>query len=85
MIRTQIQLEEAQYRRLKELAAGQRVSVAELIRRAVDNLLTTPATIPEEERRWRAIAAVGRFRSGLGDLAEKHDAYLAQAYGGKTE
>ncbi|MCS7283679.1 MAG: ribbon-helix-helix domain-containing protein [Anaerolineae bacterium] len=78
MIRTQIRLEEAQYRALKELAAHQRVSVAELIRRAVKTWLETSAEVPERERRQRAIAAAGRFRSGLGDLAAKHDEYLAQ-------
>jgi hypothetical protein len=80
MIRTQIQLEEAQYRALKELAARQRTSVAELIRRAVSTWLEASAGVSEEERRRRAIAAAGRFRSGLGDLAEKHDEYLAQIY-----
>ncbi|MGQ9804370.1 MAG: ribbon-helix-helix protein, CopG family [Anaerolineae bacterium] len=85
MIRTQIQLEEVQYRRLKELAASRRLSVAELIRRAVDDWLATSAAIADEERRQRAIAAAGRFRSGLGDLAEKHDEYLIQAYEGRAE
>lgn len=80
MIRTQIQLEEAQYRTLKELAARRRTSVAALIRRAVQKWLETSAEVSEEERRRRAIAAAGRFRSGLGDLAEKHDEYLAQIY-----
>lgn len=80
MIRTQIQLEEGQYHALKELAARQRVSVAELIRRAVKVWLETSAEVSERERRRRAIAAAGRFRSGLGDLAEKHDEYLAQIY-----
>ncbi len=84
MIRTQIQLEEAQYRALKELAARQRVSVAELIRQAVSTWLKTSAQVSEEERRRRAIAAAGRFRSGLGDLAERHDQYLAQIYSEET-
>lgn len=84
MIRTQIQLEEAQYRALKEMAARQRVSVAELIRRAVSTWLKTSAQVSEEERRRRAIAAAGRFRSGLGDLAERHDQYLARIYSEET-
>ncbi len=29
-------------------------------------------------RRQRAIAAAGRFRSGLGDLSARHDKYLAE-------
>lgn len=80
MIRTQIQLDEVQYRALKELATRQHTSVAKLIRQAVNWLLETSIAISEEERRQRAIAAAGRFRSGLGDLAERHDEYLAEAY-----
>lgn len=80
MIRTQIQLEESQYRALKELAARQRVSIAELVRGAIQAWLETSAGISEEERRRRAIPAAGRFHSGLGDLAEEHDEYLAQIY-----
>jgi hypothetical protein len=70
MIRTQIQLEEMPYHLLKELAARQHISVAELIRQAVNHLLETSGAIPYEERRRRAIAAVGRFRSGISDLSD---------------
>ncbi|WP_376792713.1 ribbon-helix-helix domain-containing protein [Thermoflexus sp.] len=84
MIRTQIRLEEAQYRALKKLAARQQVSVAELIRQAVREWLEKSGAVSEEERRQRAIAVAGRFRSGLRDLAEKHDKYLAQIYHGEA-
>ena len=33
-----------------------------------------------EERRRRGIAAAGRFRSGVTDLATNHDRYLEDAY-----
>lgn len=33
-----------------------------------------------EERRRRAIAAAGRFRSGIPDLSSKHDEYLENAF-----
>jgi metal-responsive CopG/Arc/MetJ family transcriptional regulator len=33
-----------------------------------------------EERRQRAVAAAGRFRSGISDLSSKHDKYLEGAY-----
>jgi hypothetical protein len=33
-----------------------------------------------EERRRRALAASGRFRSGLSDLSADHDRYLEDAY-----
>jgi Arc/MetJ-type ribon-helix-helix transcriptional regulator len=34
------------------------------------------------ERRRRALAAVGRFRSGVTDLSTAHDKYLEDAYAG---
>jgi len=81
MIRTQIQLEEAQYHTLKEMAARQHTSVAELIRRAVDRLLETSGIIPQEERRRRALAIIGMFHSGKSDISVRHDEYLDEAYG----
>lgn len=33
-----------------------------------------------EEQRRRAIAAAGRFRSGISDLSENHDKYLEDSY-----
>lgn len=81
MVRTQVQLEEAQYRSLKELAARQNTSVAEIIRRAVDQFLEGKGAISDEERRRRALAVAGRFRSGRSDVSERHDDYLAEAYG----
>lgn len=33
-----------------------------------------------EERRRRAIAAAGRFRSGIADLSTNHDKYLEESY-----
>jgi hypothetical protein len=81
MIRTQIQLTEEQARSLKRLAAEQQVSVAELIRQSVDHLVHTSQGPGIEERKRRAIAAVGRYRSECSDLSEEHDSYLAEAYG----
>lgn len=81
MVRTQIQLTEEQARRLKERAAAEGMSMAELIRRSVDALLADTVAVSEEERRRRALAVIGRFRSGLSDLAENHDRYLAEALG----
>jgi Arc/MetJ-type ribon-helix-helix transcriptional regulator len=80
MIRTQIQLTEEQAQALKELAAGRRTSVAELIRESVDELLYKVGGIDEAERRRRAIAVAGRFRSGKGDISENHDEYLGADY-----
>lgn len=80
MIRTQVQLTEEQARALKELAVKREVSMAELVRQAVNLLLQSSARLDREERRRRAIAAAGRFRSGRSDIAERHDDYLTGAY-----
>jgi hypothetical protein len=81
MIRTQIQLTEEQSRRVKEIAEREEISMAEVIRQAVDHWITMSGDLPPEERRRRALSVVGRFSSGLGDISVNHDAYLAEAYG----
>ena len=80
MIRTQVQLREEQMETLRRWASARRVSIAELIRQAVDMLIRSSASIDEEERRQRAIAMVGQFRSGLSDVSSEHDRYLVEAY-----
>jgi glycerol dehydrogenase-like iron-containing ADH family enzyme len=80
MVRTQIQLTEEQAEALKRLAMTRHLSVAELIRQAVDNLLKSSVMVNIEERRRRALAAAGRFSSGLRDLSTEHDKYLAEAF-----
>lgn len=80
MVRTQIQLTEDQAETLKRLAAARQLSVAELIRQAVDTLLKSTTMVGLDERRRRALAAAGRFGSGLHNLAEDHDAYLAEDF-----
>jgi len=79
MVRTQIQLTKEQVKLLKRMAEARHLSVAELIRRAVDILIKSGNVIDIEERRRRAISAAGCFRSGVSDLSAKHDDYLSEA------
>lgn len=79
MIRTQIQLTAKQYRLLKDLARRQNVSMAALIRQAVDLLETHGQARSEEEIRERAKGIVGRFRSDVDDVARRHDDYFADS------
>ena len=79
MIRTQIQLTASQVAELKRLAAARGVSMAAVIREALDAYLAREAGPSWEERVERALAAVGRCSSGLGDLAERHDEYFVEA------
>lgn len=80
MVRTQIQLTAQQANAIKKIARARHLSVAELIRQAVDNLIKASTVIDVEERRKRALDAAGRFRSGLRDLSTKHDKYLEEAF-----
>jgi len=81
MIRTQIQLTEAQARKLRVAARRDGVSLAEAIRRLVDRGL---AEETEERARLyaRASESIGRYRDrkGASDVAEEHDAYLDEAF-----
>jgi len=82
MVKTQIQLSEAQARTLKALAAAQNKSTAELIRQVVDDFLHSTGGASLVERKRRAIAAAGRFHSGVSGLSTNHDRYLVEAYQG---
>ena len=62
------------------LAAAEGVSVAELIRRAVDTLTLAAGEVAPEERRRRAAAVAGRFASGRTDVSSQHDRHLAEAF-----
>lgn len=80
MIRTQIQLTEEQADGLKKIASEKRLSIAKLIRQAIDSLLKTSSTADVEEKKQRALAAAGTFRSGVSRLSTRHDEHLAEAY-----
>lgn len=81
MVRTQIQLTDKQARAIKEIAATQGVSIAEVIRRAVEGIIRSNTKVDREERQKRALEIVGKFRSGKKDISKKHDEYLTEAYG----
>ena len=55
--------------------------MAELIRRGVDLVIESEAGGGRDERKRRALRASGSFSSGLVDVAERHDAYLASDLG----
>jgi predicted DNA-binding protein len=75
MHRTQILLTESQLRVLRAEAARRGVSMAALIREAIEAYLGQ-----KRDARHRALAVVGRFASGRCDVAEKHDEELEEAY-----
>lgn len=80
MVRTQIQLTEELARKVKELARQRNISMAEATRRALEQWIQAEGDVSLDERRRRAIAAVGGFHSGKSDVSRRHDEYLAEAY-----
>lgn len=80
MIRTQIQLTEAQANRLKSIAARKGISVAEVIRQAVDSVATHAELADPDARYERARRIAGRFRSGSTDISIRHDDHLAGSF-----
>lgn len=82
MIRTQIQLTEAQMKELKKIAAARGVSLAKVIREAVDGvILPGGVKVDRKEIIKRALAAMGKYKSGIRDLSTAHDKYLAEDFG----
>ncbi len=79
MMWTQIQMEEDQIEWLRAEARTRDVSVSQLIREGITLFRAREERFPEEKKK-RALAAVGRFSSGASDVSERHDDYLAEAF-----
>jgi Ribbon-helix-helix domain len=80
MVRTQVQLTDAQLKALRQASAATGKSVAELVRQGVDQFLTGRSELGREERIERAIAIAGKFGSGVRDVSSRHDKHLAEAF-----
>ena len=80
MVRTQIQLTEEQYSKLKELAHRKGISISEVIRRSVDNIIASDTLPNRDEMRARARTVFGAFQDDKSDVSENHDIYLSEAY-----
>ncbi len=80
MVRTQIQLTEAQMEELRQLAAATGRSIADLTRQAVKLYLEQNRSRTHDEMIERAISVAGRFASGLRDVSTRHDRHLAEAF-----
>ena len=85
MVRTQIQLQEAQYRRLRRWTERLGVSLSEGVRRCVAAHLAREEGVPSREERVRtALSVCGRYSdpSGPSKVARDHDRHLVDAYRG---
>ena len=73
-----MELTEEQATALREIAAAEGRSVEDVIRESVDAYAASRNVRNRQERKEAALSVAGRFRSGLPDLAERHDDYLAE-------
>jgi predicted transcriptional regulator len=79
MVRTQIQLDDDQYKRLKALAAKRSQSLSLLVRESVERLLDAS----ERAEAWdRVMEAAGRCHDPekTRDVSTRHDDYIVETY-----
>jgi hypothetical protein len=81
MVRTQIQLTRKLAMQVKELSDQERISMAEIIRRALTHFFETTLQAGTDERYQRAMEAAGRCSSGHRQLSTKHDSAFTEAAG----
>jgi hypothetical protein len=81
VIRVQIQLSAEQLDALRRLGVADGRSVSDLVREGVDALLRSRPVSDRRKLRERALLAVGRYRSGVPELARDHDRYLEDVLG----
>lgn len=79
MVRTQIQLSEDEAAAVKRLATSRGVSMAAVIRAAVDQYVEREGEESMESKWARSLAAVGSLHSGITDLSQRHDDEFADA------
>lgn len=77
-VRTQVQLENRHYQRLKRLAYERGQSMSAVLRAILDEALDTGRPAPASAVREARLALIGAGRDpeGKRDVARRHDAYL---------
>ena len=77
MIRTQIQFEKKTYESLKTKSKETGKSISEIVRKSLDQTIESQET----DLKWRrALQSMGKFSSGLDNLAEKHDEHMGDRW-----
>lgn len=79
MIRAQVQITKEQIEWLREKARNKGVSVSQLLRESVELYRAHEENLPEDKKK-RALDAVGQYASDNSDVSEAHDDYLAEAF-----
>jgi hypothetical protein len=77
MIRMQVQFDAVEAKALRRAASERGTSISAVVRAAVDHCVV--ARDERDDAIARAKAAVGRFSSGSGDVAARHDDYFVES------
>ncbi|TVR62130.1 MAG: ribbon-helix-helix protein, CopG family [Spirochaetaceae bacterium] len=81
MVRSQIQFPREQLEAIRATARSEGISIAEVVRRAVEHYEQCMApTATEKNVRARARTVVGRYASGYRDASTDHDRHVAEAF-----
>jgi hypothetical protein len=80
MVRMQVQFSEEEVRVLRRVAAARHLSISAVVREAVERGVVNRDD--RVEAITRAKAVFGKYRSGCGDLAQRHDDHFAEAIEG---
>lgn len=80
MVRIQVQLTEEQAAKVRALAEAEGASVAEIVRRSINQYIQSPLPDDWLERRQRTLELVGKYASDATDVSVEHDRYLAEIY-----
>ena len=77
MMRMQIQFDAAELKALRRADAQRGTSISAVVREAVDRCVLTHDG--REDAIARAMTVVGKYASGTGDVAARHDEYFVEA------
>lgn len=70
-------LDEERWQRLQQAAQERNLTPEELALEAIESIVQQPSRRALYEQAFRV---VGKYASGQGDISERHDDYLAEAY-----
>ncbi len=79
MVRMQVQFSEEEVTALRRTAAERHVSISAVVREAVEANVVRQGSRDRAAAVARAKAVMGKYSSGLGHLASRHDDFIAEA------
>lgn len=79
MVRTQIQLDDEQYRELKNISHNINESLSSIIRKSITLFIQFQQN-SKTGRYNKAISIIGKYKAETSDISENHDKYLGEDF-----